>query len=170
MSVFEFSAVAHGMEWMWVVSLRSNAKQPSPAECFSVCSVSKYWHWLHLVQGSPDFLCRDPGAVATSEALPALQREVRHTLVNTLLMMYLLLRSDAFALPAEWLWGFLSVLGLALPWDSLESPSMDIVPLIIPPLLGSGRLLDIYLFRAQVGNVNQKAAEPSLSCVLTCCS
>lgn len=96
--MFEFAAVAHGMKWMWDVSLRSNAKQPSPAECFSVCSVSKYWHWLHLVQGSPDFLCRDPGAVATSEALPALQREVRHTLVNTLFTMYLLLRSDAFAL------------------------------------------------------------------------
>lgn len=90
---------------------------------------------------------------------------MHHTLVNTLFTMCLLLRSDALALPAEWLWSFLSVLGLALPWGSLELPSMGIVPLIIPPSLGSGRLLDI-----QVDNVNQKAAEPSLSCILTCCN
>lgn len=107
----------------------------------------KYWHcfiWPRAYQAS---LCRDRGAVATSEALPTLRQEV-HTLVNTLLVVYLLLRSDALAWLAAWLWGrVLSVSG------------MHTVLLRTPP----SKALDICVLRVQIGNVDQKAAEPSLS-------
>lgn len=59
-------------------------------------------------------------------------------------------------------WPFSVSLGLVGLGHHLESLSMHIVPLISPPSLGSGRLLDTYLFRIQIGNVDQKAAEPFL--------
>lgn len=60
--------------------------------------------------------------------------------------------------------GFSVPLGLLCLGHSLESWSMPIQPPLepLPPSLSSGRLLDIYLFRVQIGNVDQKAADPSL--------